>query len=126
VARIVVLGREPADLQAVFAILEMAEGHDVLSFDSASSSLDDILGSKPDVLMVDVSDGEQEAGSWEPLKLQAMQAIAPAPVILCASDADSVGQHVAAFRRGPVFTLDKPLQAADLLLVVRHAANALR
>jgi FixJ family two-component response regulator len=126
VARVALVGHDSADLQAVFAILEVADGHDAVSFDSGSSSLEDVLAARPDVLIVDVSDGERDAGSGDHLKLRAMQALATAPAILYTSDEDRVGQRMAAIRKGPVFILQKPVQAAELLLTLRHAANSLR
>ena len=125
-ARVAVVGHDPAFLQAASAILEFADGHDATSFDSGSSSLDEVLASRPDVLVVDLSESERDADSGDDLKLRVMQAMAPAPVILCTSDADGVGQQLTAVRHGPVFLVDKPVEAADLLLTLRHAANSLR
>jgi FixJ family two-component response regulator len=125
-ARVAVVGHDPAFLQAASAILEYADGHDATPFDSGSSSLDDVLSSKPDVLVVDLSESERDADSGDDLKLRVMQAMAAAPVILCTSDPDGIGRQVSAVRHGPVFVVDKPVQAADLLLTLRHAANSLR
>jgi FixJ family two-component response regulator len=124
-ARIALVGHDSAELQAAFAILEVADGHDTTSFDSDSSSLEEILASQPDILVVDVSDRERVAGSGDDLKVRAMQALATAPVILYTAH-DNIGQQIAGIRNGPVFILEKPVQAADLLLIVRHAANSLR
>jgi FixJ family two-component response regulator len=125
-ARVAVVGHDLAFLQAASAILEVADGHVARSFNSGSSSLDDVLASRPDVLIVDRSDGERDADSGDDLKLRVMQAMATAPLILCTADDDSVAQQVSTVRQGPVFTLEKPVQAAELLLVLRHAANSLR
>jgi FixJ family two-component response regulator len=125
-ARIALVGHDSAELQAAFAILEVADGHDAISFDSGSSSLDDILASKPDVLVVDFSDRARDAGSGDDLKLRTIQSLANAPLILYTSDDDGVARRLAAIRQGPVFILEKPVQAADLLLILRHAAHSLR
>jgi FixJ family two-component response regulator len=127
VACIVVVSHDSSFVESARGILEAADGHHVLSFDSTSSSVDDILGGKPEVLIVDLADGERDAGSWDGLKLRTVQAVATRPVILCTSDGDGVGQRAAAFQRpGPVFTLSKPLQAENVLHAVRQAAHALR
>jgi CheY-like chemotaxis protein len=125
VACIVVLSHDPAFLETTSAILETADGHDVQLFQSGSNSLQEILACKPEMLILDLADGEFDA--WDRRKLRVMQALSTAPVILCTSDGDDADQRAARLERvGPVFTLRKPLQADDMLRTVMLADHAIR
>jgi CheY-like chemotaxis protein len=125
VACIVVLSHDPAFLETTSAILEATDGHEVQAFQTGSNSLQEILACKPEMLIIDLADGELDA--WDRRKLRVMQALSTAPVILCAPDGDDAGQRAALLQRaGPVFTLSKPIQPDDMLRTVMLADHAIR
>lgn len=87
-ARITVINDSLAFL-AVMDDLVGAVGHEMAGFDAVSASLDEVVATRPDILIIDLrlEDERQAISGWELLALaRAHPDLRSVPVILCTAD----------------------------------------
>lgn len=113
-ARITIVNEYPEFLELMTTIHQM-DGHEVIGFDSSNATLDALLETSPDLLIVD---------------LETAAAIAPAalrrtPLIVCSGDIPAL--HALADQIGDpsrVHVLEKPFSLDKLAITVHRALGA--
>lgn len=122
VRRITVVNDYDDFLSLMNEVLAEHEGHHVATFSSSDASLDDIVGSSPDLLIVDFTVEEASEHAWDITKLRSVQELKETPVILCSADIVSIREAAAEVRRDPrMHFLAKPFTLEELLRTVSGA-----
>ena len=123
-ARITVINDYPDFLETMYAILDGDLGHQVAGFDGDEISLDDIVASDPELLVIDLRLGRGEAKGWDILLLcRGDDALREIPMIICSADVMTMRERADEFARIGVYTLEKPF---DLDTVTEVVGRALR
>lgn len=121
-ARITVINDYPDFLETMYAILDGDLGHQVAGFDGDSTSLDDIVTSKPELLVVDLRLGQGDAKGWEILLLcRGDDTLRDVPMIVCSADVTTLRERADEFARMRVLTLEKPFDLDTVTEVVERA-----
>jgi CheY-like chemotaxis protein len=123
-ARITVVDDYPDFIQMVSEILTALEGHDVAGFDGTEATVEDLVASAPDVLIVDLNVvGQGTGGVGVLLPARQDKRLRHIPMIVCSGDVAALRLHAAEFARLRTLTLEKPFGVDRLTDVVNQALN---
>jgi two-component system alkaline phosphatase synthesis response regulator PhoP len=112
--RISVVNDNPEFLELMSAILAEDAGYQVTLFDGEQMSIDELAGSRPDLLIVDLLLGG--ASGWEIVALARADArLAGVPVLICSADVSALRERAEELERvGNVHVLRKPFGVDEL------------
>jgi DNA-binding response OmpR family regulator len=118
--RITVLNDNPEFLELMSAILDDDAGYDVVTFSEATTSVDDLVESRPDLVIVDLL--LAGASGWEIVALsRADERLNDVPIIVCSADVASLRDRAAELERvGNVHVLSKPFGIDELTELVER------
>jgi CheY-like chemotaxis protein len=124
-ARITVVNDHPEFLETMYAILDGEQGHAVAGFDGDETTLDDLVNSKPELLLVDLRIAGDDMKGWDILMLaRADESLRDVPLIVCSGDTQTLSDRKEEFERiGGIFTLPKPFSIDEVNAVVEQALN---
>jgi CheY-like chemotaxis protein len=116
--RITVVDDHADFLEVVREIL--SEDHDVVAFSGQDITMDDIVGSRPDLMMVDLRLDRSELQGLDILtRARAHPQLSDVPVIICSADIHGLGKRVdAVLDAGNTALLAKPFTVDSLEEVV--------
>jgi two-component system phosphate regulon response regulator PhoB len=122
--RIAVINDNPEFLDLMSAILDEDAGYQVTLFDGASTAVDEITATDPDLIIVDLLLGG--ASGWEIVTLaRADPRLADVPVIICSADVVTLRNRTAELERiGNVHVLAKPFGIDELTGLVERLIGA--
>ena len=122
--RVTVIDDSP-ELRAVFGDVLGLDGMDVSLFD-ASSTLSEIIGSAPDVLVTDLRHGDDGCAGLEFIRLARSDAgLRDVSIIVCSAATDHLLAHDQELSRTRgVFVLRKPFSLDELESCVAEALSA--
>ncbi|HET9878808.1 MAG TPA: hypothetical protein VFQ81_05850 [Candidatus Limnocylindria bacterium] len=123
-ARITVVDDYAEFLGTMTAILDGLEGHAVAAFTGADTTLDDLVRSQPDLLIVDlhVFDDHQAGLSVDALA-SAAAPLGTVPMIICSGDLQRLRDGDTLPRDHGIYTLEKPFDVEDLTALVDRALH---
>jgi DNA-binding response OmpR family regulator len=118
--RITVLNDNPEFLELMSAILDDDAGYDVVTFSEATTSVDDLVESRPDLVIVDLL--LAGASGWEIVALsRADGRLIDVPIIVCSADVASLRERAGELERiGNVHVLAKPFGIDELTEIVER------
>jgi CheY-like chemotaxis protein len=118
--RITVLNDNPEFLELMSAILDDDAGYDVATFSEATTSVDDLVESRPDLVIVDLL--LAGASGWEIVALsRADGRLIDVPIIVCSADVASLRERAGELERiGNVHVLAKPFGIDELTEIVER------
>lgn len=121
-ARITVVDDYAEFLGTMTAILDGIEGHAVAAFTGADTTVADLEGSRPDLLIVDLHLAE---GADTGLSIGALASaegvLRDVPIIICSGDVQRLRDDRPLLRDHGIYTLEKPFDVADLTGLVDRA-----
>jgi DNA-binding NtrC family response regulator len=122
VARITVVDDNPEFLETMFSILDGLEGHDVAGFDGNQTSIEQLVASDPELLIVDLRMAGDDMRGWDILMLaRAEESLRRVPLIVCSGDITTLRARADEFARlGNVHTLEKPFGLDDVTSLVER------
>jgi CheY-like chemotaxis protein len=86
-ARITVVNDNPEFLETMFSILDGYAGHDVAGFSGDQTSIEELVASDPELLIVDLRMAGDDMRGWEILMLaRAEESLRHVPLIECSGD----------------------------------------
>ena len=96
--------------------------HDVVTFSGHELSTDDIVDSRPDLVMVDLLLDGSDLQGWDVVTLVgAHQHLRHVPIIVCSADLRALADRSAAIGRGRIGVLAKPFTLDELDELVKRA-----
>ncbi len=118
--RITVLNDNAEFLELMSAILDDDAGYDVATFSEATTSVDDLVESRPDLVIVDLL--LAGASGWEIVALsRADERLADVPIVVCSADVASLRERAGELERiGNVHVLVKPFGIDELTEIVER------
>ena len=118
--RITVLNDNAEFLELMSAILDDDAGYDVTTFSEATTSIDDLVESRPDLVIVDLL--LAGASGWEIVALsRADERLADVPIVICSADVASLRDRSEELEQiGNVHMLVKPFGIDDLTGLVER------
>lgn len=118
--RISVLNDNADFLELMSAILDEDAGYEVSVFAGEDTSIDQLAGSRPDLVIVDLLLGG--ASGWEIVTLsRADPRLADVPIIVCSADVNGLRSRAAELERiGRVHLLPKPFGIDEMTALVRE------
>ena len=121
-ARITVVDDYPEFLGTMYAILDGVAGHAVAAFTGSDTTIDELVGTLPDLLILDLSvvDG-QAVGHSLVSRAQTDPALSDVPIILCSGDVPRLRDEGTRLRSNGVYTLEKPFDVDHLTALVDRA-----
>jgi CheY-like chemotaxis protein len=119
--RIAVIDDDPAFLDLMRDLLEMGEGHDVHTSGDWMRSIEFIKSVQPDVIVLDLMLGREQAG-WAVIDiLRADPKTRDVPIILCSAAAPALDSNAPRLRRlRAVELVAKPFDVDDLLETIER------
>jgi CheY-like chemotaxis protein len=122
-ARITVVNDYPGFLETMYAILDGIEGHQVEGFEGDETTLDQLVESRPDLLMIDLRIADNEIRGWDTLLLaRTHPELRDVPLIVCSTDVTRLRERSQDFAQvGNVYTLEKPFAIEDVAQIVDQA-----
>lgn len=120
VARVTVIDDSPEFLETMYSILDGTEGHAVAGFNGDGTTIDQIVDSRPELLIVDLRISDDDMKGWDMLVLaRAEPSLRDLPLIVCSADVATLRERAGEFERvGNVLTLEKPFSIDDLTAMV--------
>lgn len=110
----------------MYAILDGIEGHKVAGFDG-ESTLDDLVHSRPQLLLVDLRIAGADMKGWDLLLLsRADPSLRDVPLIVCSADTQTMSARAAEFKRLGIYTLLRPFSIDEVKSVVELAPTAVK
>ena len=118
--RISVLNDNPEFLELMSAILDEDAGYEVALFNEASTSVDELAESRPDLVIVDLLLGG--ASGWEIVALsRADDRLEETPIIVCSADVAALKDRAGELESiGNVHVLAKPFSIDELTGLVEQ------
>ena len=118
--RISVLNDNADFLELMSAILDEEAGYSVSVFAGEETSIDQLAGSKPDLVIVDLLLGG--ASGWEIVTLSRADArLATVPIIVCSADVNGLRSRASELERvGNVHVLAKPFGIEEMTSMVER------
>jgi DNA-binding response OmpR family regulator len=118
--RITVLNDNAEFLELMSAILDDDAGYDVVTFSEATTRVDDLVESRPDLVIVDLL--LAGASGWEIVALsRADERLNDVPIIVCSADVASLRDRASELERvGNVHVLSKPFGIDELTELVER------
>ena len=103
----------------------LAPAYDVVTFSGHDLSPDDILDSRPDLLIVDLLLDRRDLQGWDVVTLVgAHRHLRTVPIIVCSADLRALADHSAAIGSGPMAFLAKPFTLDTLSALVKRGLTA--
>jgi DNA-binding NtrC family response regulator len=123
-ARITVVDDYADFLDMVAAILHGLNGHEVAGLDGREATIDDLVASDPDLLIVDLLTGAGATSDLSAVVVAGTQdRLSRVPVIICSGDVDSLNRRSEEFATAGMVTLQKPFAIEQLITAVFQALN---
>lgn len=118
--RISVVNDNPDFLELMSAILDEDAGYEVTLFDGEKTSIAELVGSRPDLVIVDLVLGG--ASGWEIVTLtRAEPELAEVPIIICSADVTALRERSSELEHiGNVHVLEKPFSLDEITGVVER------
>jgi two-component system nitrogen regulation response regulator GlnG len=122
-ARITVVNDYPAFLETMYTILDGMDGHEVTGFEGEETTLDQLVDSAPELLIVDLRIAGHDIKGWGILVLARTDpALRDVPLIVCSTDIKTLRERADQFNRmGNVYALEKPFDVEHVTELVRTA-----
>lgn len=122
-ARITVVGEYPAFLESVSVPLGGIAAHEVAGLDGDLATLQQVVASAPQLLIVDLRTEGEEMKGWDMLQLaRASQALRDVPLLVCFANMPRLRERAnQSARVGNVWTLAKPFSAEEVSAIVGRA-----
>jgi DNA-binding response OmpR family regulator len=126
--RIAVVNDDTAFLDLMYDLLEDLEGYEVLICRESDRVYDFVKTERPDLVILDIVMGREEAG-WRVLNLLTLDpATRPIPVLVCSAAVQSLREHEGVLQSMGIETIPKPFDLDALLSAVertlaRHGAG---
>ncbi len=126
--RIAVVNDDTAFLDLMYDLLEDLEGYEVLICRESDHVYDFVKRERPDLVILDIVMGREEAG-WGVLNLLTLDpATRPIPVLVCSAAVQSLREHDDVLRSMGIETIAKPFDLDALLSAIertlaRHGAG---
>jgi CheY-like chemotaxis protein len=126
VARVTVVNDYPDFLEVMETLVRGEGGHEYRGFDGTQTSYDEIVGTNPDVLIIDLRLLADGMSGWDVLALaRADEAMREVPIIVCSADIAQARQRAAEFERiGNIHVREKPFDADEMLRLIDRLAAA--
>jgi DNA-binding response OmpR family regulator len=113
--RIALINDDTTFLELMHDLLEGMEGYDVIVCKESDAAYDFVKNERPDLVLLDVRIGGQEAG-WTILELLTLDPVtSPIPVIVCSAAITELHEHEPLLKKLGVDVLPKPFDL-DMLL----------
>ncbi|MBV9355842.1 MAG: response regulator [Chloroflexi bacterium] len=118
--RIAVVNDDTAFLDLMYDLLEDLEGYEVLICRESDQVPDFIKRAQPDLVILDIVMGREEAG-WSVLNLLTLDpATRPIPVLVCSAAVQSLRDHADVLRSMGIETIPKPFDLDALLAAIER------
>lgn len=126
-ARITVVNDYPEFLETMYGILDGMEGHEVAGFNGEETTIEQLVESRPDLLIVDLRIAGNDMKGWDMLMLaRAEDSLRAVPLIVCSADVETMRKRADEFKRiGNVYTLEKPFGVDEVTGLVRTALDGI-
>jgi DNA-binding NtrC family response regulator len=126
-ARITVVNDYPDFLDTMYGILDGVAGHSVAGFDGTETTLEQIVATRPELLIIDLRiAGYDTMRGWDILVLaRADEELRDVPIIVCSADVESLRAREAELAEiGNIYTLEKPFNVDDVTGLVARVLSA--
>ncbi len=122
-ARVTVVNDYPEFIETMYAILDGVGGHQVAGFNGEETTLEQIVRSDPELLIVDLRIAGDDMRGWDTLMLaRADDRLRGVPLVVCSADIDTLRARADEFRQvAYTYTLEKPFSVDELMGVVAEA-----
>ena len=122
-ARVTVVNDYPEFIETMYAILDGVGGHQVAGFNGEETTLEQIVRSDPELLIVDLRIAGDDMRGWDTLMLaRADERLRGVPLVVCSADIDTLRARADEFRQvAYTYTLEKPFSVDELMGVVAEA-----
>ncbi len=118
--RIAVVNDDTAFLDLMYDLLEDLEGYEVLICRESDQVYDYVKREQPDLVILDIVMGREEAG-WRVLNLLTLDpATRPIPVLVCSAAVQSLREHDDTLRAMGIETIPKPFDLDALLSAIER------
>jgi CheY-like chemotaxis protein len=123
--RISVVKDDPDILETMSDILDWLEGHDVAGFDGGTTTVEELIESRPELLIVDLRMADDIMDGWEIVKrARSTPELRDVPLIVCSADVISLRDRSADLERfGNVHTLEMPFSIDEFQAVIEEALD---
>jgi DNA-binding NtrC family response regulator len=121
-ARITVVNDYPDFVEMMTAILDEMADHEVTGFDASDATVDDLVETHPDLLIVDLGTADLVFGNGAALDGRAAASFGRVPTIVCSGDIHALRERADEFGDlSTVYSLEKPFTLEALTDVVEQA-----
>ena len=121
-ARITVVNDYPDFVEMMTSILDEMAGHEVTGFDVSEATVDDLVETHPDLLIVDLDIADVVLGNGTKLDDRAAAALGPVPMIVCSGNIAALRERADEFGDlSNVYSLEKPFTLEVLTNLVERA-----
>ena len=123
--RISVIKDDPDILETMSDILDWLEGHDVAGFEGSETTFEQLIESRPELLIVDLRIAGDKMDGWEIVKrARSTPELRDVPLIVCSADVINLRDRSAELARlGNVHTLEMPFSIEDFEAVIERALD---
>jgi DNA-binding NtrC family response regulator len=121
-ARITVVNDYPDFTEMMTSILDEMAGHEVIGFDASEVTIDDLLETRPDLLILDIDTADMVIGTGATLDDSAAAALGSVPIIVCSGDIRTLRERAGEYGDlSNVYPLEKPFTLDMLTDLVEQA-----
>jgi CheY-like chemotaxis protein len=123
VTRITVINDYPEFLETMYDILDGAGGHAGAGFDGEQTTIEQIVDSRPELLIVDLRLAGDDMRGWDMLLLaRSEESLRDVPLVVCSADVETLRARAEEFKRiGNIYALEKPFSVEDVTSLVDRA-----
>jgi CheY-like chemotaxis protein len=115
---------DPVFVDLMHELLALGEGYEVVSSTNHLCSLEFVKETQPDVLILDLMMGRDQAGPAVIELLRHDPATANVPILVCSAAAPALLRSACALRsRGAVETISKPFDIDEMLRLIEGLAS---
>ena len=121
-ARITVVNHYPDFIETMTGILDEESGHEVTGFDVSDATLDTLVETRPQLLILDIGTADMVLGSNATARDGAAIALGSVPMIVCSGDIPALRDRAEEFGdMSNVYVLEKPFTLEALTDLVERA-----
>jgi DNA-binding NtrC family response regulator len=123
-ARITVVNDYPDFVEMMTTILDEMAGHEVVGFDASEVTLEDVVESHPQLLIVDLDIADMLVGTGASVDDRTAASLRRLPMIVCSSEILALRERAGEYGDlRHVYPLEKPFTLDMLTDVVERALN---
>jgi FixJ family two-component response regulator len=121
-ARITVVNEYPDFVDLMTSILDEMVGHEVAGFDASEVTLDDLVETRPELLILDCHMADMLIGHGATLDDRTAAALGLLPIVVCSGDVPALRERADVYGDlSNVYALEKPFTLDMLTVVVERA-----